>query len=101
MRIDLEQFLAVTMMLGTAGAIGFVVISRDDGDPPANVEDAVDVDEPDTDVTASPSPVPTPAAAPIVEPVPEGPPPLPEEPDADFLMDPELDGMPAPHVEGF
>lgn len=101
MRIDLEQFLAVTMMLGTAGAIGFVVLSRDDGDPPASVDEAVEVDEPDEGAEVSPSPAPTPAPAPIVEPVPEGPPPLPEEPDADFLMDPALDGMPAPHVEGF
>lgn len=101
MRIDLEQFLAVTMMLGTAGAIGFVVLSRDDGDSPASVDEVMDVEEPEADVAVEPSPAPTPAPAPIVEPVPEGPPPLPEEPDADFLMDPELDGMPAPHVEGF
>lgn len=102
MRIDLEQFLAVTMMLGTAGAIGVAVYAQgDDAEAPQEVVEQETDDDVDAQVAATPAPPPPPEPAPAVEPTPEGPPPLPEEPDADFLKDPALDGIPAPHIEGF
>lgn len=99
MRIDLEQFLALTMMLGTAGAIGAVVyVSSGDSEPEAAATEPV-AEEPATE-TAQASPPPTTRPEPVV-PAPVEPPPLPAEPDADFLKDPALDGISAPHVESF
>ena len=103
MRIDLEQFLAITMMLGTAGAIGVAVYASGGDDGSAEIVDEPAGEEAAAEVAATPAPppAPEPASPPVVQPEPEGPPPLPAEPDADFLKDPALDGVPAPHVEGF
>jgi hypothetical protein len=98
MRIDLEQFLALTMMLGTAGAIGAVVyVGSQDLDPEAAVSEPL-LDEPQSE-TADASPEPAAAPDAPVVPASDDPPPLPAQPDADFLADPALDGISAPHFE--
>lgn len=93
MRFDLEQFLALTMALGTAGAVGVAVYSSQDAAPaphadaataePAEEEpfpEAEDDPAPTTMAASTPSPVPTPIPA------------LDAAPD-------ELDAAPGPQVE--
>lgn len=100
MRIDMEQFLAVAMALGTAGAIGVAVYSQRGDDEPVAADSDTQDEDVEQEIAASPPP-PAPAPPAVVPTEPAAPPPLPEEPDEDFLKDPAIDGMPAPHVEGF
>ncbi len=76
MRIDMEQFLALTVALGAAGAIGVGVYSARSGDetPPASspaeeVEAEPEADVPPPQPVLVPVPVPTVAEVPPSEPV--------------------------------
>ena len=98
MRIDLEQFLAATVFLGTAGALGVAVYSSQSGDLDTVVdrvlgdenEEGLEVDL-DDEVTVARGPV---AVVPSVPPGPAQPPPIIPEPD------PSADQVPPPHGEG-
>jgi hypothetical protein len=99
MRIDLEQFLAYTMILGTAGAIGAAVYTTTMADD----ETAAVIDQPAADLEiedAEPEPV-TASNEPVIPPVPPAPAsPPPIEPDPDFHAEPDPAKVPAPTFEG-
>lgn len=97
MRFDLEQFLALTMALGTAGAVGVAAYTNyearaeaaqsDEAEhAPAEAEEEFPEAEPEPERP----PAPPPAAAPTPEPMPAFD--APEE---------ELDAAPGPQVESF
>ena len=106
MRIDLEQFLALTVALGTVGAVGtaLYVEHRDREAQAAELAldedeaDEADAEEPEEVEPAKPAPVvaPTPAPAPEVEP-------LTDQAPLDSVVEAEedLDEVPAPYVEGW
>jgi hypothetical protein len=98
MRIDLEQFLAATMVLGTVGALGVAVYSAQPGTFDALVSGASEVvddeDPPELEVEdTAPAPAPV-AIVPSVPKGPDAPPPI--------IPDPEPDpsDIPPPHGEG-
>jgi hypothetical protein len=101
MRIDIEQFLAATMFLGAAGAVGVAVYSTQTGaldgvvDRVLGDDDASDPDavalEIEDDVTVARAPV---AVVPSVPRGPEEPPPIIPDPE------PSADQVPPPHGEG-
>jgi hypothetical protein len=97
MRFNLEQFLALTLALGTAGAIGAAVYtSRSGSDDDADQADPDEraKDEPFPEADDDPAPTPAPKAAPVATP----PPPVKPMPALD--SPPEvLDDVPGPEVE--
>lgn len=95
MRINVEQFLALTMALGTAGAIGVAVVSNhearaesDEAEPAAGVEDEADEPFPEAPPDPPPAATPAPAMGPSPAPMPS----LDAEPQ-------QLDDTPGPQVE--
>lgn len=101
MRIQLEQFLAATMFMGTAGAIGVAVYTSNSGGLDAAVdrlrgsEEPMDleVEDEDAEVAVNEKPVA------VVPSVPRGPTPAPP-----IIPDPEpelsADNVPPPFSEG-
>ncbi|MCX4242878.1 hypothetical protein [Paraliomyxa miuraensis] len=94
MRFDLEQFLALTMALGTAGALGVAVYSSQDATAasPQSVAAPPDGDEPFPEAEDEPAPRSTEnvALAPAPEPTPV--------PALDAAPE-ELEAAPGPQVE--
>jgi len=105
MRINVETFLALTVLLGTGVAVGVGVMKyretgQDESAPvaaPATIES--------TPVAATPEPA-APAPAPVITPAPvvTAPgvtlePPMPEVPDPELVPDDNADGIPGPMVE--
>lgn len=97
MRLDLEQFLAMTVALGTAGAIGVAVYSTHDAKAEvpaaAPVEEAAEEEFPEAEPDPprpAPTPTPAPAAAPTPAPMP-----------AFDAPDEQLDEAPGPQVEAW
>lgn len=97
MRLDLEQFLAMTMALGTAGAIGVAVYSTHDAQAEvpaaAATEEVAQEDEEFPEAEPDP-PRPAPTPAPVAAPTPA---PMPA---FDAPAD-ELDEAPGPQVEAW
>lgn len=92
MRFDLEQFLAATVALGTAGAIGVAVYSNQaTSEAPAPTSTAAATEEEEPFPEAPPLPDPPPKAE-----APPSPPPMP----ALDAPSEELDAAPAPQMEG-
>lgn len=94
MRIDLEQFLALTVALGTAGAVGAAVyITKADAEtqPSAQVEPT-----PAPYPEAEPDPA-TPPAEPAAEPAVSG---DGEIVDTVLVSEEDLTDVPAPYAEG-
>ncbi|MEX1368645.1 MAG: hypothetical protein AB1Z98_36290 [Nannocystaceae bacterium] len=96
MRINVEQFLALTMALGTAGAVGVAVYSNHEAraeaeaEPAAEPAESVEAEEPFPEAPPDPPPAATPAPA-------MGPSPAPMP---SFDAEPEqLDAAPGPQVE--
>ncbi len=100
-RFDLEQFLMLTMVLATAGAVGVGVYStRGDDEGPATVEHAETAVEeafPEAEPEAS-APVAAPAAAPAAAAGVNGAAPLAPMPSLDAAPE-VLDEVPGPQVE--
>ena len=101
MRIDLEQFLALTVALGTAGAVGVAVYAsqaRMDqiaAEAPASIEDVEREAEPEPEPTAAPIVVPTLPAEPSEPPLPPG-----TEEDESVTGDGGGGAAPGPDTEG-
>ena len=96
MRFDLEQFLALTMALGTVGAVGVAVYSSQEAHAEsaqvAGAEPTTEEDEPFPQAPPEPERPATPAP---VSAAPPSPPPIP-----DFdAPDEELEAAPGPQVE--
>jgi len=100
MRIDLEQFMALTVALGCVGAVGTAVyLTHQDTEEAAiaqadDMEEADDEDYPEAPPDPEPEPEPVPVAAP--EPAPE-PAPL----NSVVPADEDLENVPAPQSEGW
>lgn len=101
MRIDIEQFLALTMAMGTAGAIGLAIYTAHTDTSAAELVSPDDHEAVAEEMVAKPAPVeaatpvaPAPAAAP--KPV-AAPAPAAAMPPADE----DLDRVPAPQDEGW
>lgn len=98
MRIDLEQFMALTVALGCVGAVGTAVyLTHKDAEEAAiaqadEVEPADDDDYPEAPPDPEPAPEPVPVAAPE---------PAPEPINTVLPADEDLENVPAPQSEGW
>ena len=104
MRIDIEQFLALTVALGTIGAVGTAVyISHLDAQDA--VASSANVEEPEAEYPEAPdAPVKAPVQAPVattpVQPLDPEPPPAVDVSSSTLPADEDLESVPGPSSEG-
>lgn len=97
MRIDLEQFMALTVALGCVGAVGTAVYLTHQDAEEAAVAQADEVKPADDDYPeAPPEPEPEPEPVPVAAPEP-----APEPINTVLPADEDLEDVPAPQSEGW
>ncbi len=94
MRIDLEQFMALTVALGTVGAVGTAVyMTRADAQEAAATQAAEEAAPDEEEELPEAPPDPEPEPEPVAEPTPE-------VVDTVLPADEDLSNVPAPYSEG-